>query len=49
MSTVDYNFEIGGLNSPQPVSPRLSAPSPSRQLHRIPEVPQQQGGLVGSS
>lgn len=48
MSTVDYNFEIGGLNSPQPVSPRLSAPSPSRKLHRIAEVRQQQGVSVRS-
>jgi len=47
MSTVEYNFELGGLHSPAPIVPPANA-SP-RPLHRIGEVRQQQGVSVRSA
>ena len=48
MSTVEYNFELGGFQSPAPVVPSVSS-APPRALHRISEVRQQQGVSVRSA
>ncbi|MCA9234041.1 MAG: hypothetical protein KDA44_01125 [Planctomycetales bacterium] len=50
MSTVDYNFGLGGLNAPQPplaTRPQQAATAP-RRLHRVAEVREQQGTSVRS-
>jgi hypothetical protein len=47
MSTVEYNFELGGLNSPAPVVPPAGAAPLA--LHRIGEVRQEQGVSIRSA
>jgi transcriptional regulator with XRE-family HTH domain len=48
MSTVEYNFDLGGLNSPQPVFVPPAEAS-ARPLHRISAVRQEQGVSVRSA
>jgi len=48
MSTVEYNFELGGLNSPVPIVPPISGGA-RRPLHRIAEVRLEQGVSVRSA
>lgn len=48
MSTVEYNFELGGLHSPAPIVPQPAAAAP-RPLHRIGEVRQEQGVSIRSA
>ena len=47
MSTVEYNIELGGFQSPPPVIP--PAAGPPKSLHRISEVRQEQGVSVRSA
>ncbi len=47
MSTVEYNIELGGFQTPPSVIPPAAAPT--RLLHRISEVRQEQGVSVRSA
>ena len=48
MSTVEYNFEVGGFSSPQPpYVPPINGSG--RPLHRVAEVRQEQGVSVRSA
>ena len=47
MSTVEYNIELGGFQSP-PVIPPVTT-STSKLLHRISQVRQEQGVSVRSA
>ena len=49
MSTVEYNFELGGLHSPAPIVPQPAAAAAPRSLHRIGEVRQEQGVSIRSA
>ena len=47
MSTVEYNIELGGFQTPPQIIPPAAAPS--KPLHRISEVRQEQGVSVRSA
>jgi transcriptional regulator with XRE-family HTH domain len=48
MSTVEYNFELGGFQAPTPIVPSINGGA-KRPLHRISEVRQEQGVSVRSA
>jgi hypothetical protein len=48
MSTVEYNFGLGGFHAPTPIVPPSESPPP-RPLHRISEVRQEQGVSIRSA
>ena len=47
MSTVEYNIDLGGFQTPPPVVPSVPT-SPAKSLHRIGQVRQEQGVSVRS-
>ena len=49
MSTVEYNFELGGLQSPVPSPLASTAKAAKQPMHRIAEVRQEQGVSVRSA
>lgn len=49
MSTVEYNFDLGGLHSPAPIVPLANGCGAPRPLHRIRDVRQEQGVSVRSA
>lgn len=49
MSTVEYNFDLGGFQSPAPSPVPAPANGTTRLLHRIAEVRQEQGVSVRSA
>lgn len=48
MSTVEYNFGLGGFNAPAPIVPPAEK-SVAKPLHRINEVRQEQGVSIRSA
>jgi transcriptional regulator with XRE-family HTH domain len=48
MSTVEYNFELGGFQAPTPIVPSVNGGA-TRTLHRISDVRQEQGVSVRSA
>lgn len=48
MSTVEYNIDLGGYESLPPIAPSVSTTTPSKCLHRIGQVRQEQGVSVRS-
>jgi transcriptional regulator with XRE-family HTH domain len=49
MSTVEYNFELGGFHAPTPAPAGAADHGPKKRLHRISEVRQEQGVSVRSA
>lgn len=48
MSTVEYNFSLGGFHAPAPIVPP-APPAPTQALHRIHEVRLEQGVSIRSA
>lgn len=48
MSTVEYNIGLGGFHAPTPIVPPVES-SPTRRMHRISEVRQEQGVSIRSA
>lgn len=48
MSTVEYNFGLGGFHAPTPIVPPAEK-TPAKPLHRISEVRQEQGVSIRSA
>jgi transcriptional regulator with XRE-family HTH domain len=49
MSTVEYNFELGGFHAPTPVPAGSAANGQKKLMHRISEVRQEQGVSIRSA
>ncbi len=48
MSTVEYNIDLGGYQTPAPIVPSVSSSISSKSMHRIGQVRQEQGVSVRS-